>query len=418
LKPKTRWPQYFETGKVIGLANHTLLVNRQGDEIPIADSAAPIKDPQGKIHGVVIVFRDVSQEREYQNRIIRLSQRDFLTGLYNRRFIRQQIGLLKKSRYNLPLSVIMADINGLRLVNDIFGHQQGDGVLKQAANILKDNCRKEDIVARWGGDEFLILLPRTDVKSAERIRTRIEQVASDSDAPIANISIALGLAVKEKEAQTFDQVLAAAEEDLYRHKLLMSKSYRNTIVNTMLATLYAKSQETEEHAMRLKEHSTLLGRRLGLSAQELDELELLALLHDIGKIGVDANILKKPDVLSLSEWKEVKKHPEIGYRIASNIPELCTVAEYILHHHERWDGTGYPHGLKGEEIPLLCRILALADAFDAMTSDRPYRKAISREQALTEIKRNAGSQFDPRLAEEFQKMFTNKACSKADKGVI
>ncbi|HKM40047.1 MAG TPA: PAS domain S-box protein [bacterium] len=408
----------LETGKVISLANHTLLVNSQGDEIPIADSAAPIKDPQGKIHGVVIVFRDVSQEREYQNRIIRLSQRDFLTGLYNRRFIRQQIGLLKGSRYNLPLSVIMADINGLRLVNDIFGHQQGDGVLKQAANILKDNCRKEDIVARWGGDEFLILLPRTDVKSAERIRSRIEQVASDSDAPIANISIALGLAVKKKEAQTFDQVLAAAEEDLYRHKLLMSKSYRNTIVNTMLATLYAKSQETEEHAMRLKEHSTLLGRRLGLSAQELDELELLALLHDIGKIGVDANILNKPDVLSLTEWKEVKKHPEIGYRIASNIPELCTVAEYILHHHERWDGKGYPQGLKGEEIPLLCRILALADAFDAMTSDRPYRKAISREQALTEIKRNAGSQFDPRLAEEFQKMFTYKACSKGDKGVI
>jgi HD-GYP domain-containing protein (c-di-GMP phosphodiesterase class II) len=210
---------------------------------------------------------------------------------------------------------------------------------------------------------------------------------------------------------------------MYRQKLLMNKSHRSTVIDTMLATLDEKSMETEQHAQRLKNYSLALGRELCLSTRELDELELFAILHDIGKIGIDRDILYEPGVLSREQWREIKKHPEIGYRIASNTPELSRVAEYILHHHERWDGKGYPHGLRGEEIPLLCRILALADAFDAMTNDRPYRAAMTSQEALAEIRQNAGSQFDPFLADLFIKMITesrhcleNKAAADSPSG--
>jgi len=178
---------------------------------------------------------------------------------------------------------------------------------------------------------------------------------------------------------------------MYRHKLLESKSYRNAFINTLLATLFEKSMETKEHAERLQNYCLAVDRELKLSPKELDELALLAVLHDIGKVGINENILQKPGPLTSEEWEEMKKHPEIGYRIAQNTPGLSAVAEYILAHHERWDGKGYPRGLKGEEIPLLCRILAVADAFDAMTNDRTYRKAMSREEAIAEIKRNAGT---------------------------
>lgn len=407
----------LRTGRIVDLANHAILITKQGLKIPIADSAAPIRDDKGQVHGAIMVFRDVTREREYQQEIIRLSYRDPLTGLYNRRFAQEEIRRLDNSSQHLPVAVILGDVNGLRLVNDIFGHQEGDYLLKRMAKILSDNCRREDIIARWGGDEFLLLLRQTDASSAERIVNRIEEAANSSSGPITSISIALGLAVKENETQEFDQVLKEAEDRMYRQKLLMSKSYRNVLLNTMLATLYEKSMETEQHAMRLKEYCFALGQELKLSARELDELALLSMLHDIGKISVDTKILHKPSVLSLAEWKEIKKHPEVGYRIASNTPELSTVAEYILHHHERWDGKGYPHGLKGEKIPLLCRILALADAFDAMTNDRPYRTAMSRERALTEIKRNAGTQFDPALADMFIKIITEGCCFKEDEAM-
>jgi HD-GYP domain-containing protein (c-di-GMP phosphodiesterase class II) len=170
--------------------------------------------------------------------------------------------------------------------------------------------------------------------------------------------------------------------------------------------MYAKSQETEEHAERIKNLAQMVGKEIGLPQEKLDELALLATLHDIGKVGIDEKILNKPGKLSKEEWKEMKKHPEIGYRIAMASPELMTVAEYILAHHERWDGKGYPRGLKGEEIPLLARIIAITDAYDAMMSDRPYRKAISKEEALAEIKANAGTQFDPKFAEFFVKLMS------------
>jgi len=347
--------------------------------------------------------------KKFEEKVLFLSYHDQLTGLYNRRFMEEEIKRLDTPR-QLPVSVIMGDINGLKLTNDVFGHRAGDLLLKKAAEMIKECCRREDIIARWGGDEFVILLPRTGMKAAEEIVGRIKnKCATDSKEPI-QVSIALGYAAKTKAEENIWQVLKEAEEWMYRHKLLQGKSYRNAVISTLKTTLFEKSMETEEHAERLKEISLKIAKGLGLSAKQMDELKLLAVLHDIGKVAIKESILLKPGPLTEKEWEEMKKHPEIGYRIAQNAPELASIAEYILCHHERWDGRGYPREIKGEEIPQLSRILAVADAYDAMTSDRPYRKAMGREEALAELERNAGTQFDPEVVSAFI-----ESCCKSDK---
>ncbi len=388
------------TGSTTSLANHTVLVNRRGQLIPIADSAAPIKGEDGTSSGVVMVFRDVSLEKEHSRQVSYLRYHDLLTGLYNRRYILDSLGHVDTPE-NLPLSVIMGDVNGLRITNDAFGHQAGDALLQQVARLLKTSCRPNDLVARWGGDDFVILLPRTTLQEAEAIIEDIKSRYTKADESGLQISISLGCAVKEREAGNIRTVMREAEKNMYHQKLLDGKSYRNAIINTLLATLYETSMETEEHSKRMEYYCHAIGKQLGLSSKELDDLSLLAILHDIGKVGINPDIIKKPGALTPEEWAEMKKHPEIGYRIVQAAPELSNVAEFIFSHHERWDGTGYPRGLKGEEIPLICRILSVADAYDAMTNDRAYRSAMSHLQAVEELERHAGTQFDPTIFNVF-----------------
>lgn len=362
-------------------------------------AAMPIlrEDEEGYLPGV---HDGVSREKFYI-----LSCRDLLTGLYNRRFVEQEFARWQASSRAFSIAVIVADINGLKMINDVYGIQEGDNLLKKAARILRESCRKTDIVARWDGDEFLILLPRISERAVEKIVERIKSRCLQEKDEKIPLSIAFGYAIKKKPVESLNQIVREAEEMMYRVKLMEEKSYRNAIVNSMLMALVTKSAETEEHAERLRNYCLTIGRKMGLSSKELDELALLAILHDIGKVGIRESILQKPGPLTAEEWEEMKKHPQIGWRIAKTIPELTHIAEYILCHHERWDGHGYPRGLKGEEIPLLCRILAVVDAYDAMTSDRVYRKAMTRERAFAEIKRNSGTQFDPQVVEVFLELF-------------
>ena len=390
----------LETGEIIGLANHTALVNRSGEKIPIADGASPIRDSDGQIYGVVMVFRDVTQEKVQREQIEHIIAHDSMTGLHNRWYMEEQ---LKRYEQNpgAGCALIMGDLNGLKLINDAFGHQEGDRFIQTIAAILKQCCGPKDIVCRWGGDEFLILLPEATAKEAEKLIDRIlARCVEESDEKL-QLSIALGYARVSGENDDIQRALREAEQWTYRRKLMIEKSFRSSVINALLSALAAKSEETEEHAERLQQYCCQIGRLLGVSAKELDEMSLFAMLHDIGKVGINDAILQKPGPLTDDEWMEMRKHPEIGFRIAQNNIDLAPISEYILTHHERWDGKGYPRGLRGDEIPILARILAVADAYDAMTNERVYRKAMSRDKAATEILRSAGTQFDPRIARLF-----------------
>lgn len=390
----------LETGMIIGLANHTELLDRYGQRTPIADSAAPIKDEDGRILGVVMVFRDVSDEKEHSRQIEFLSCHDSLTGLYNRHYIEEKMTNLDKAE-NLPVSVIMADVNGLKITNDVFGHKAGDTLLKNVAELMKGCCEEKDLIARWGGDEFVIIMPCTPIESAEEVIHKIKDVHISIEGGSLSLSLSLGCACKWTEENSIRQAIQQAEKYMYQQKLLDGKSYRNAIISTLLATLYEKSNETEEHSKRIETYCHAIGREFRLSSKEMDELSLLALLHDVGKVSIDQNILQKPGPLTAEEGEEMKQHPQIGYRIAQATPELVIVADLILSHHERWDGKGYPRGLKGMEIPISCRILAVADAYDAMTNDRVYRKAMSSEDAICELRKNSGTQFEPSIVSLF-----------------
>lgn len=380
----------------------SVLLSKDGIERVVAESAAPIRNKNGEIEGAVLVFRDVTLEKRREDEVLYLSYHDGLTGLYNRRFFEEQLKNLDRDEY-LPLSIIIGDVNGLKLVNDVFGHMEGDRLLCSAARIMKEACRTDDVIARWGGDEFIILLPLTPEEEAEKVCKSITLACMKEQETQMKTSLSVGVACKDCREKDILQILKSAEDLMYKHKLTESKSLRSAVVNSIRKTMHEKSHETEEHAERLKEMCMETAIHLGLSELRLYEIELLAVLHDIGKIGIRDSILNKPAPLSESEWMEMKKHPEIGFRIAQSSPELAQIAEYILTHHEKWDGSGYPSGLKGEAIPLISRILAVADAYDAMTSDRPYRLAMPVEAALAELERHAGTQFDPAIVEIFVK---------------
>lgn len=390
----------FETEGIVELTNHTLLVSKDGSEVPIEDTAAPIKDLTGTIIGCVLVFRDFSERKEKQRHIEYLSFHDQLTGLYNRRFFEEELRRIDVIR-NLPLSFVYADVNGLKIINDAFGHERGDELIQHVAEVLKKECRSDDIIARIGGDEFVILLPQTASASVEKLVKRIEKIISNISIMDVHISISFGWNTKIDSNQLAMDVLKSAENFMYQKKILNSTSKRNGIIKSILNTLLIKSPREEAHSIRVSKLCEQIGKAHGLNMDDIRELSTAGELHDIGKIAVDESILNKSGSLSASEWAQIKHHPEIGYRLLGATTEFNNIAEYVLAHHERWDGSGYPKGLRGEDIHWKSRVIAVADAFDAMTCERPYRKALSQIEAAKELKDNAGTQCDPDIVKVF-----------------
>ncbi len=386
--------EVLDTGKTIEIANHTMLISKAGIARPIEDSAAPIKDEAGKINGVVLVFRDFTEKKDRQEKIAYLSYHDQLTGLYNRRFFEEELKRLDTER-NLPITLVMADVNGLKLTNDAFGHLAGDKLLIKVAEIMEKECRTDDIIARIGGDEFMILLPKTEAEKAKKIVGRINASLAQEKVDSIILSVSFGWETKREATEEMKSIFKQAEDHMYRHKLSASSSMRNKTIKVIIGTLYEKNKREEQHSQRVSELCASLATALDLGPDDVAELRTAGLMHDIGKIALEEMILNKPGQLNNTEWLQIKRHPETGYRILSSVNEFSQLATYVLAHHERWDGKGYPKGLIGEEIPLQARILAVADTYDAMTSDRPYRQALSEEIVVEEIKGNAGIQFDP-----------------------
>ena len=393
--------KFYQSMKYSDVTFETYHCRKDGTFFPIEVSLRYSDLPYEK--WFVVTSRNISERKKAEEKLLYLSYHDNLTGLYNRSFLEEEKKRLDVNR-NLPISVIMADVNGLKLVNDTYGHKVGDELLVRAGEILKKTCRKDDIIVRWGGDEFVVFLPWTDKEEAKEILRRIKNESENFQVESLPVKIALGSATKRNIDESLEDAFKRAEDRMYQNKLTESNSARSNIISALLGTLKEKSDETEEHAWRMTELSFKFGEVLDLCAEDLDKLSLLATMHDIGKVVIPEEVLKKPGKLTKDEWEKIKEHPETGQRIARTSESLIYISEEILSHHERWDGKGYPYGLKGEEIPYLARIISIIDAYDVMTNGRSYKKRMSKEEALEEIKACARTQFDPNLAVAFEKM--------------
>ena len=392
--------QVLLSGEIIELASNTVLISKAGKEIPVEDSAAPIKDRKGKITGVVIVFRDYTEKREKQREVEYLSFHDHLTGLYNRRYLEDAISRLD-TRRNLPFTVVVCDVNGLKLTNDAYGHDAGDQLLKTVAKLLKNECREDDIIARTGGDEFVILLPQTNEDAAEAVVERIRKETAKFVLDSVIVSLALGYAVKTDMKEEILDIQKEADNRMYKDKLKHGKQMRSQTIATVLKHINQKYDREQIHTERVSQYCEAMGRVMGFSEEEVKEIKVLGELHDIGKINVSPEILNKGKKLTREEWEKVKIHSVTGYNILKGVEEYSHLAEIVLHHHERFDGKGYPEGLKGSEIPLYSRILAVVDAYEAMTANRSYQQSKVKEDAIRELEWCAGAQFDPDIVKVF-----------------
>jgi diguanylate cyclase (GGDEF)-like protein len=354
----------------------------------------------GRTIGGYGIYTDISGRKMREEHLAYVSTHDDLTGLYNRRYFEQAIRDMNLE-VNLPLAVVMVDVNGLKMINDAFGHPRGDELLKLTSLEIRRYCRPQDVVARIGGDEFAIIMPAIETEAIEQTVKAMRQTCNALMVEEIPVSVAIGWANKEVFDVPVESVLKDAEDYMHKYKLMEGPSVRGKAVFTMVRTLHEKNKREEQHSIRVGELSYRLGKALNLSSRDLGDLKMMGLLHDVGKIAIDQKILNKESHLTNEEYTEIKKHPEIGYRILSAVNEMSEIAVYVLAHHERWDGGGYPRGLKGEEIPYLARIITVVDAFDAMTSDRAYRKEMSQEKAFAELKRCAGQQFDPDIVDAF-----------------
>ena len=378
----------------------TILYSDDGTEIYTEAVKVPVIDKDGDVAGVVGLILDVTEKKEAEEKLKRLSFTDILTGLYNRTYFEEKAQELLREEY-LPVGVIMGDANGLKLVNDTLGHSQGDALLKLIANLLKDVCSERQLIFRTGGDEFVILVPNTTEYECEHIIRKIFKQCRNYKHDLIDVSISLGSSITDNLNKSIYDALKEADDKVYRQKLLQKNSLSSSMMYSLQMGLQTKSLETEEHTDRVLEHSLAIGERLYLPMSVMDELTLVAKLHDIGKIGISEDILLKQGKLTDDEFEIVKTHAEKGYRIIKASNQLDNVAKGVLTHHERWDGKGYPLELKGEGIPLIARIVSVADSYDAMTNNTIYKKTLSKEEAIEEMKRCAGKQFDPNIIKVF-----------------
>jgi len=389
--------------------------------------------------------------RKSNERLKQLSLRDSHTGLFNHRYLQEVIEaeFHRARRYAHPLTVIMLDIDYFKSINDVYGRQFGDLVLKQFAKQLKRMVRRYDILIRFGGAEFIIVSPGTAraqaIDLAQRLLDAFNIYNFGDKKHTVKLKLSFAVASYPEDTATkgaglinlADQILNKAKEfggnrvyssmDIKKQKSAVSETKKErvdikllkakldkltkranqSLVEAIFAfakTIELKDHYTGEHVEMTVKYAKDIARRLGLTPLEVEQIGQAAMLHDLGKIGISEKILLKKLKLTRKEFEEIKKHPQIGADIIRPVQFLHNLIPFIFYHHERWDGKGYPNGIKGEEIPIGARIIAIADVYQALTSDRPYRKAYSKKAAIKIIKDSSGMQFDPRIVDIFLKI--------------
>jgi diguanylate cyclase (GGDEF)-like protein/PAS domain S-box-containing protein len=366
----------------------------------VSTTKMPFYNEKGELIGTFGISRDITEKKKADEKIKYLSFHDVLTELYNRAFFEEELKRLDTER-QLPITMVMGDANGLKLINDAYGHAKGDILLKRIADILKESFRKEDIISRWGGDEFISILPRTSAEDAKNIVKRIKELCNERGTSEIPLSISFGISTKKSSSENIDDILKIAEEIMYKNKISDNRSIHENLVESLKENLKKGDYRSETRIKKMEEYALLIGKKLKLSNVKLEELSLLLNLHDIGKLALVDEIMAKRGRLTKEEWKIIKELPLIGYRIAESSPKLKPIAESILSHHEWYNGQGYPRGIKGDEIPILSRISFLINSYEAMTRDRSYRKRMTKKEAIEEIKRYSGTQFDPKVVKVF-----------------
>jgi diguanylate cyclase (GGDEF)-like protein/PAS domain S-box-containing protein/putative nucleotidyltransferase with HDIG domain len=340
------------------------------------------------------VSRDVTSRKLNEEKILHLSYRDQLTGLYNRRYFEEHQRTYAEPA-SLPLTMVVCDVNGLKLTNDVFGHQVGDQLLKACANVLVQAKRPDDVVARIGGDEFVLLFPNTSQPEAQERIDAIMHAVSQQVVGKTHLSVSFGAATLGAPVASLEPLFKEAEDIMYRRKLLESSSYKHDVIKLLINGLYEKGLYERKHSEKVSFLSYEIGKAMGLASGDLDELRLAGMLHDIGKIGIDTDVLNQVGPLDAHEWVHMRRHPEMGFQILRSVQNFGRIADWILSHHEQPDGKGYPQGLLDNEIPLQSKIIAVANAFDSMTSSSGFKHPLDVSAALAELQACAGTQFDP-----------------------
>jgi len=368
-------------------------------------TAYPIMAEEIQI-GSCVIYSDISIRKQAERQLRYLSLHDALTGLYNRTWFEEEMLRLGKMR-DVSVGIIVCDVDSLKLVNDTLGHEIGDRLIKAAADVIKETFRGSDIAARIGGDEFAILMPNAQLSTLHDCCTRFQRTISGHNllAVEYHLSISVGCAIKEKNKMSMKNAFKEADSNMYNDKLAKSDDAQGGIVKKIIEMLQKKDFFYHDHVEGLQRLISQFAIQLGLSEQEMEQLYVLAQFHDIGKVVLSEQLLYKPEKLTKEECAEVQKHSEMGYRIAKSIPNVEHIADWIMKHHEWWDGSGYPFGIKGDSIPFACRVFAIIEAYEVMTSGRPYRAAMTSEEALAELEVYSGSQFDPQIVHNFVEVF-------------
>ena len=361
--------------------------------------------------GKIFVFHDITSMRKTYFELEQSTLYDALTGLYNKQSYLTQVPQWNDSRY-WPVAVGVCNINGLRSINDQYGTAYGDFVMQQLARYVRIHIDEDTFAAKLDNGDILAVMEGKTHEDAAAIFEEIKRDLEKFFSKDHEVHVEYGIAVKERDDVTMERVLSDARTSMQNKKMLRDNSASSSLVDSLKQTLSESDYETEEHVERTREMAARLGKRMNLSDSDIGKLELLAVLHDIGKVAIPHHVLVKKGKLNDEEFKIMQQHTVKGYRIAKSSPELGDIADCILSHHEKWDGTGYPNHLKGEEIPLLARIISAVDSHDVMVHNRPYHQAMPEEDAIKELRRCAGTQFDPHIVEVFTALLEEEELPK------